>query len=206
VVYGRRRGLRAAVGWRSVLLAGFGLVLVAGLSAAWLSARPAASVDAANVDATRAIARGAGTGDVPGAGPLRRMVLVFVSGAVANPGMYHLEAGLRIADAIAAAGGFLADADRDRLPNLAGRLADGKEVKVPRRARASGRTVARVDINNATRQELESVPGMDSQTADAIVSFRDTYGPFINLTQLHTDLGLDPAVVGALRNYLTISY
>lgn len=200
----RKGGGRAGfLGWRSVLLAGFGVVLAAGLSLAWLSARPSTSMDSANAEAIRAQGGVPGAPQAPDAPPPRRLVLIFVSGAVANPGMYHLEAGLRIADAIAAAGGFLPDADRDRLPNLAGRLTDGKEVKVPRRGRA-GATASRVDINTATTQDLESIPGMDGQTAAAIVAFRETYGPFINLTQLHTDLGLDPSVVAALRGFLTI--
>src|SRR3989441_12121936 len=63
--------------------------------------------------------------------PAQPGLLVHVVGAVENPGLYRLPRGDRVFDAIAAAGGFSSDADRSRLPNLAGRLKDGEQVKVP---------------------------------------------------------------------------
>ncbi len=58
-------------------------------------------------------------------------LLVFVSGAVAHPGLYELATGARIADAIADAGGILPTADPGRLPNLSGLVHDGHQVNVP---------------------------------------------------------------------------
>src|SRR5260370_37421994 len=62
--------------------------------------------------------------------PAQPGLLVDVSGAVQSPGLYRLPRGDRVFDAIAAAGGLAADADMSKLPNLAGRLKDGEQVKV----------------------------------------------------------------------------
>jgi competence protein ComEA len=131
------------------------------------------------------------------------MVLVYVSGAVASPGLYRLAAGLRVGDAVAAAGGLLPDADPDRLPNLAGRLTDGKQIKVARLKAASSRANPRVDINSADVAQLEAVPGIDPSLAQAIVDYRENYGPFASVTELKTALGLDSVFLGSIRKYLS---
>jgi competence protein ComEA len=132
----------------------------------------------------------------------KRMVLVYVSGAVASPGLYRLASGLRVGDAIAAAGGLLPDSDPDRLPNLAGRLTDGKQIKVPRLKAASSRATTKVDINSAGLAQLEAVPGMDPGLAQGIIDYRERYGPFASVSELKSALGLDPATLSAIRKYL----
>src|SRR5947209_2310580 len=62
--------------------------------------------------------------------PAEPGLLVDIVGAVENPGLYRLPRGNRVFDAIAAAGGFSPDADMSRVPNLAGRLSDGEQIKV----------------------------------------------------------------------------
>lgn len=194
-------GWRAWFSWRGLLLLGFGLSLVAGLSAVWLwSSAPSAAAAVLREDQSA-------RGNPPpvDAGVAARTVEVFVSGAVASPGMYRLAAGLRIADAIAAAGGLSPDADPDRLPDLAGRLSDGKQVKVPRlSARARSGTTTKLDVNTASAADLAALPGMDMATASAIVDYRDAYGAIASLTELRTALGLDPALVTLLRRYLRV--
>jgi competence protein ComEA len=132
-----------------------------------------------------------------------KLLLVYVSGAVANPGVYQLPRGARVADAIEAAGGLLPDADPGKIPNLAAKLTDGKQVKVARRG-TSAASASKVDINSASVEELMLVPGVDRQLAEAIVNERDGYGPFNTLTELHTSLGLDTQVLAALRPYLKV--
>jgi len=150
-------------------------------------------------------AMGARTGRqaVAGTASSTRMVLVHVSGAVASPGLYRLASGLRGGDAIAAAGGLLPDADPDRLPNLAGRLTDGRQVKVARLKAGSNRAAPKVDINSADLAQLEAVPGIDPALAQAILDYRENYGPFASVTELRTALGLDAATLSAIRKYLT---
>src|SRR5438094_9915850 len=60
-----------------------------------------------------------------------RTVIVYVSGAVRNPGLYALAAGLRVTDAIVAAGGLTEASDHDCLPNLAAHLKDSMQIEVP---------------------------------------------------------------------------
>src|SRR5437879_9480452 len=91
--------------------------------------------------------------------PSQPGLLVHVVGAVENPGLYRLPRGDRVFDAIAAAGGYSPDADMSRLPNLAGRLRDGEQVKVAFAKTASGTVIVRTNLNQATLEELEAVPG-----------------------------------------------
>src|SRR5438874_2217714 len=86
-------------------------------------------------------------------------LLVDIIGAVNHPGLYRMKRGDRVYDAIAAAGGLSVKADITRLPNLAGRLKDGEQIKVPFAKGASGTVLSRVSLNSATLDELEVVPG-----------------------------------------------
>src|SRR3989449_4982556 len=98
----------------------------------------------------------AGTLDMPAPAGL----LVHVVGAVEHPGLYRMKRGDRVYDAIAAAGGLSVEADITRLPNLAGRLKDGEQVKVAfAKGSSGGIVVTRVNLNTATVEELEVEPG-----------------------------------------------
>jgi competence protein ComEA len=189
-----------AAAWRAVLVAG---AVLAFLSAGFLLWRVGASPSPAETVAADAMAARSGRQAFAGARSVSRMVLVYISGAVASPGLYRLASGLRVGDALAAAGGLLPDADPDRLPNLAGRLSDGKQIKVPRLRAASSRATPRVDINSADVAQLEAVPGIDPALAQAIVDYRENYGPFASVTELKTALGLDTAALSAIRKYLS---
>jgi len=94
-----------------------------------------------------------------------RTVIVYVNGAVKNPGLYTLSAGLRVVDAIVSAGGLTPEADATCLPNLAAHLKDAKQILVPFTGHC-GKTTKKVklDVNTATRDQLLSVPGMDPPT------------------------------------------
>ncbi len=175
------------------------------LGAGFLFVRESATPSTAELVASDALAaRGGRPAFAPNPAVASRMVLVYVSGAVANPGLYRLPAGLRVGDAIAAAGGLLADADPDRLPNLAGKLTDGKQIKVARLKPSGSRSgVPKVDINSADVAQLEGVPGIDAALAQAIVDYRQSYGPFATVNELKTALGLDAATLTAIRKYLT---
>ncbi len=102
--------------------------------------------------------------------PAPPMVLVFVSGAVAHPGLYELSPDARVADAIAAAGGVTTLADPGHLPNMAQRVNDGRQVNVP--FMKAGTTAAKLDINTPRRQIStpyracrRGSPGRSSSTA-----------------------------------------
>ena len=190
--------------WRVAVAVAVFAVVGGGGVALW---RMASAPTSAEAVAAEAVAAGGHTVVPVGANPVVvskvKRLLVYVSGAVAHPGVFQLPRGARIADAIDAAGGLLPDADMARLPNLAGRLTDGKQVKVTRRGATAG-SASKVDINSASMEELLLVPGMDRQLAEAIVNERDGYGPYNTLTELHTVLGLDTQVLAALRPYLKV--
>jgi len=132
-------------------------------------------------------------------------LLVHVVGAVEHPGLYRMKRGDRVYDAIAAAGGLSVEADITRLPNLAGRLKDGEQVKVPFAKGSSGGTVVtRVNLNTATLDELEVVPGFTSAFAQEVIDYRTNFGGFQNTRELVLILGMSEADFVIARRYLTL--
>ncbi len=132
-------------------------------------------------------------------------LLVDVIGAVKSPGLYRMRRGDRVYDAIAAAGGLTDQADPTRLPNLAGRLKDGEQVKVPFLKSTAGITViTRTNLNTATLEELEVVPGFTSALAAEVIDYRTNFGGFQNIRELVEILGMSEADFTIARRYLTL--
>jgi competence protein ComEA len=139
--------------------------------------------------------------------PLRAaqsLLVVDVAGAVRLPGLHRLPHGTRIADAVAAAGGATAKADL-ALVNLAAPLADGEQIVVPSRgaagvAAASGASpTAPLDLNSATAEQLDALPGIGPATAAKIVDFRQAHGPFHSVEELDAVPGIGPARIEQLK-------
>lgn len=134
----------------------------------------------------------------------QRYVIVYVSGAVRYPGLYRLEAGLRVVDAIVSAGGILENADPSCLPNLAAHLKDAKQIDIPFAGRCKGASKkVRLNINTATREQLLTVPGIDPSLADAIITWRQANSGFQQLSELKSGLGMDTALYKQLEKSLT---
>ena len=132
-------------------------------------------------------------------------LLVDVIGAVAQPGLYRMKRGDRVYDAIAAAGGLTTDADPTKLPNLAGRLKDGEQIKVPYGKGAPGGTViSRTNLNFATLDELAVVPGFSEAFAQEVIDYRTNFGGFQTTRELVTVLGMSEADFVIARRYLTL--
>ena len=113
--------------------------------------------------------------------------------------------GDRVYDAIAAAGGLTDQADPTRLPNLAGRLKDGEQVKVPFLKSTAGTIViTRTNLNTATVEELEMVPGFTSALAAEVIEYRTNFGGFQNIREVVEILGMSEADFTIARRYLTL--
>lgn len=162
----------------------------------------------------------------PAPTPTPRPLRVDVTGAVRVPGVYTLPADSIVADAIAAAGGGTEDAALD-LINKALPLQDGMQVFVPRRGEtgpaplllnpasptaspAQGSTTVtstgvtgpskRVNINTATQQELESLPGIGPAMAQRIIEGR----PYSKIEDLLRVKGIGPATFEKLKDHITV--
>jgi competence protein ComEA len=125
---------------------------------------------------------------------------------VRRPGLYTLAAGTRVDDALAAAGGATPRADVTAV-NLAAPLADGEQVVVPVRGAAGaaggGAGSAIVDLNSATAEQLDSLPGIGPSTAAKIVAYRQQHGAFHSLAELDAVSGIGPSKLAELKGLVT---
>ena len=139
---------------------------------------------------------------------------VDVVGAVRRPGLYRLEQGARIADAVSRAGGATPKADL-ALINLAAPLADGEQVVVPKRGTAAfGAPTAGagssgaggapsggpVNLSTATLEQLDSLPGIGPVTAQKILDYRQKHGAFTSTDELDAVPGIGPARLDQLKD------
>src|SRR6266542_978679 len=152
-------------------------------------------------------AEGAGVTGLPSG-----RVVVDVVGAVRRPGLYRLEQGSRIADAVARAGGATGQADL-ALVNLAAPLADGEQVVVPKRgapgaagsgggaaAGGPGVSTGPVHLSTATLDQLDSLPGIGPVTAQKILDYRAKHGAFNSVDELDAVPGIGPSRMDQLRD------
>jgi competence protein ComEA len=137
-------------------------------------------------------------------------VVVDVTGAVRDPGVYRLPAGSRVDDAVKRAGGAQGKAELDSV-NLAARLADGQQVVVPERVPGGAATGAvgagaaeegPISLGTATATELDTIDGIGPVTAEGIIQFREEHGGLSSVDQLDQISGIGPATMEALRERL----
>lgn len=138
------------------------------------------------------------------------MIVIDVEGAVVRPGLHRLPSGSRVGDAIDMAGGYSPQVDIDAAAttlNLAAALTDGAKVHVPARgedASAVGPALPRepsalepgaagglINVNTATTEELDTLPGIGPVTASKIIAAREA-AAFVSVDEL-----LSREVVGA---------
>jgi competence protein ComEA len=131
-------------------------------------------------------------------------LVVDVTGAVVDPGVYRLPAGSRVADAIERAGGAGPKALLEAV-NRAARLADGQQVVVPERGPGGVAAVGAdpeegpISLGTATVEQLDTIEGIGPVTAEDIVEFRDEHGGLASVDQLDQVSGIGPATMESLR-------
>jgi competence protein ComEA len=152
-----------------------------------------------------------------------------VTGAVANSDVYFLPAGSIIKDAITAAGGFTADADPERI-NQALELQDQQQIHVPRQGEANapppiqgGPTVPQlssspgagnsrsgsvtgglININVATLEQLDTLPGIGPAIAQRIIDYRESSGGFKAVEDITEVSGIGEATLAKIKDLITV--
>lgn len=198
------------------LLAGGAAIIAAGLGGWWALSSPTA-VPPEEVLPRVATAQGAPGAVEPESAPNARIV-VHVEGAVVFPGVHDLAEGSRVHDAIDAANGLTADADRSRL-NLAAPLADGQRVWVPALGEPEPAVVlpsnpagsnsgssagAPVNLNTADSAALEALPGIGPSIAAAIIRHREQHGAFVRVEGLLDVPGIGEAKFELLASLVSV--
>jgi competence protein ComEA len=154
-------------------------------------------------------------------------LMVHVSGAVAQPGVYTLPAGSRVKDTIQAAGSFLAEADEGSL-NLAAELEDGIQIVVQSRqptplptveptpiTRSGGASLPtprssptpkdqKININTATQEELESLPLIGPVRAKLIINYRTSHGPFKKIEDVINVPEIESYIFELIKDLITV--
>jgi competence protein ComEA len=149
-------------------------------------------------------------------------VVVHVSGAVADPGVYTQPPGSRVKDAIEAAGGLSPDANIQGL-NLAALLQDGDLIWIPALPKANPTTsnpdktpgegqapistpasTGLININTATLEELDTLPGIGPVKAQSIIDHRNKHGPFNSIEAIQDVVGIGPVTYEGLKELITV--
>lgn len=151
---------------------------------------------------------------------------IHICGEVAVPGIYEFPKGCRLYDALVAAGGFTKDADTTHY-NLVDFLVDGMQIEVPRKAdtkedgtagggayesfvdygvNGKGQTVddGLVNINTASMEELQRLPGIGESRAMAIVEYRQKCGGFTEISQIMEVSGIKEAIFAKIKDLIKV--
>ena len=157
--------------------------------------------------------------------PTKEPIAVHVVGAVPRPGLYEFAEGSRVQDAIDAAGGLLASASVDTI-NLAALLEDGQQLNIPFKAgeepstsnssddtslvlpgateaSSSGSSQDLININTASVEELDSLPGIGPTIAQRIIDYRDENGPFQTIEDILNVSGVGPSTFDQIKDLIT---
>jgi competence protein ComEA len=210
------RSVLAGAGRQRAAVALLALAALLGAGAVWVRATPRpVGPPAAAGEA------GAAAQTLPRAAPeepATGRVAVHVAGRVRRPGLVHLPAGSRVQDAIRAAGGITSGADLDAV-NLARKLADGEQVRIPAHGEppppppagpdagtgGTGTTpTGPLDLNTATVEQLDALPGVGEVTAGHIIAYRTAH-PFTTVDELLEVPGIGQRRFEQLKDLVTVA-
>lgn len=146
--------------------------------------------------------------------PTEKPIVVHITGAVPRPGVYALPKDARVQDVISAAGGFLAEAQKDGI-NLARLLEDGEQLDIPYAEGFSPviptaipivvqPTTDLININIASSFELDTLPGIGPTTAQKIIDYRTQNGPFVTIEDIVNVSGIGPVTYDRIKDLITV--
>lgn len=157
--------------------------------------------------------------------PTKVPVAVHVVGAVPRPGLYEFAEGARVQDAIDAAGGLLASANVDSI-NLAALLIDGDQLAIPYQegeapaeaftqpelpssttpetASSNSQSNDVININTASLEELDSLPGIGPTIAQRIIDYRAENGPFTVIDEILNVPGIGPSTFDEIKELISV--
>ncbi|HFI0236813.1 TPA: helix-hairpin-helix domain-containing protein [Streptococcus suis] len=144
-------------------------------------------------------------------------LVVDVKGAVAKPGLYTLEEGSRVNDAVEAAGGLTSQADPKSI-NLAQKLSDEAVVYVASKdenisvvasttassAMSQEGNESKVNLNTATEADLQTISGIGAKRAADIIAYREANGGFKSVDDLNNVSGIGDKTMESIRPYVTV--
>lgn len=152
------------------------------------------------------------TGGGPGDDAQAQVIYVQVSGAVAKPGVYELNEGSRIFQAVELAGGLTEEADGSAV-NQAAALSDGQMVYIPRQGEepsqgaaspSAGQADGKVSLNTATEAELMALPGIGEAKARSILAWREQHGGFSQIEDLMKIEGIKDGVFSKIKDSIKV--
>ena len=138
-------------------------------------------------------------------------IQVHIAGEVKNPGLFKLEDGARINDAVEAAGGFTDNADKDSL-NLAKVVEDGEQIVVPAKgggnaetgASSSAQNNGKVNINTADLATLQTWSGVGPSTAQKMIDYRNANGKFKTIEDLKKVSGIGEKTFAKFKDKICV--
>ncbi|HWO97945.1 MAG TPA: helix-hairpin-helix domain-containing protein [Bacillus sp. (in: firmicutes)] len=141
-----------------------------------------------------------------------KQVIVDVKGEVQKPDVYEMRQGDRITDAIKSAGGFTERADQNQV-NLAGKLKDEMVIYVPKKGEIPSlpllplqqqESADLVNINSASSEELQSLPGIGPAKAEAIITYREEQGGFQKKEDLMNVSGIGEKSFEKIKEHIAV--
>lgn len=141
-----------------------------------------------------------------------RKVCVHVCGSVNHPGVYYLDEGARIHEAVEMAGGMTTDAAGDVI-NLAEEVSDGQKIYIPnQQEQAEGFTLedlqkaddGLININTASLDELKKLPGIGDIKAEAIIAYREEAGKFNSIEDIMNVSGIKDSSYEQIKDYIKV--